>query len=583
LKQFYNTLLVIFSIFWILFVFGDYFQKHPLYYYAAINFKYFALAGFYILFTLGLCFFLDTNWRGKITNKRKNKNISKRLASGQVKWINWLTIFLTIFVLMCVSIIAYIKQANDLNLALNKTKLIHNFGFNNILFFLQRVFLVSLGTFFVMLTSRVLGNWFCKLLGLNFKNTAALVVEIATGIMLVTTILFVLGLVIMLKWFVVASIFLVILLLCWRTTIHFLKALVKPIPIPENLNWVGVIGISALFIITAINYNQLLRPIPTGYDALTLYVNLPSLIGTHDSLVKGYQPHNWSLFMALGYVLYNMTEVALCLSSLGGIFTLFAMYYLGKWLNININYLLIGLAAFYLTPSIVHQSSKELKVDLGLLFIQLSIIITFIYWYFRTNETNEEGRHDSAAADTKFSFGFLKKMHNLKLFEKIRQYHFKYIILMGMLTGYSVGIKITSYFIALALLAGIWLIKKGKFGYMAIFFFSFALSLFIKADAISGLRAYHLSADIIKYVCLALSLIFLVLAFLKERTLFTLKFRSSILYGIVALLSFMPWLGKSYFETGSADIMVLINGKQIGPAITVEALDRNWKKVKDKK
>jgi len=154
---------------------------------------------------------------------------------------------------------------------------------------------------------------------------------------------------------------------------------------------------------------------------------------------------------------------------------------------------------------------------------------------------------------------------------------------MGMLTGYSVGIKITSYFVALALLAGIWLIKKGKFGYMAIFFFSFSLSLFIRADAISGLRNYHLSAELVKYVCLVLSLILLTIAFLKERELFTQKIRSSIIYGSVALLSFLPWLGKSYLETNSTDIMVLINGKQIGPVITAESLDRNWKKVKDNK
>jgi len=580
LKQLYNTLLVIFSTFWILFVFGDYFQKHPLYYYAVTNFKYFALAGFYLLFTLSLCFFLDANWRKKIIGQRKTQNLTERFSNGKFKWINWLTIFTTIFLLMGISIVAYIVQVNNINLLLNETKLIHNFSIGNILFFMRRVLTVSLATFFVMLTCRVLGNWFCDLLGLNLKNTAALVVEVAIGIMLVTTLLFVLGLIVMLKWFAVASIFSIILVLRWKKTLHFLKALIRPITIPQNLNWIGVIGISALLIITAINYNQLLRPIPTGYDALTLYVNLPSLIGTHGSLVQGYQPHNWSLFMSLGYVLFNMTEVALCLSSLGGIFTLFAMYYVGKWLNININYLLLGLAAFYLTPSIVHQSSKELKVDLGLLFIQLSIIITFIHWYFSIHRSNNESIETSV---TNPSFGFLQKLHHIKLFSYVRQSHIKYLIVMGMLTGYSVGIKITSYFVALALLAGIWLIKKGKFGYMAIFFFSFSLSLFIRADAISGLRNYHLSAELVKYVCLVLSLILLTIAFLKERELFTQKIRSSIIYGSVALLSFLPWLGKSYLETNSTDIMVLINGKQIGPVITAESLDRNWKKVKDNK
>ena len=126
---------------------------------------------------------------------------------------------------------------------INKAELIRNFSFGNIIFFSGRVLTVSAATFFVMLTCRVLGNWFCDLFGLNFKDTASFVVEMATGIMLVTTILFLLGLVSMLNWFAVSAVFLIIIFLRWKKTLSFLKALVKPIAIPKDLNWLGAIGV----------------------------------------------------------------------------------------------------------------------------------------------------------------------------------------------------------------------------------------------------------------------------------------------------------------------------------------------------
>jgi len=313
---------------------------------------------------------------------------------------------------------------------------------------------------------------------------------------------------------------------------------------------------------------------------------LPRLLSDHGSLVSGYQPHNWSLFMSLGFILFNMTEVTLCLSLVGGLLTIAAMYYLGvHWLKINVNYVWLTLAAFYLTPTIVHQSSKELKVDLGLLFIQLSILILFIIWYKKqkNSESLEEEVDDtdhSINNPTAYSFGFLNKIHQLKPFSKLQNSNYKYIVILGLLTGFAMGIKLTSVFIMLAILSGIWVLQQRTTGYFAIFFLSIFVLLLAKVDNTGGLRIYHLSATTVQWICLGIGLALLGLEFLNNRQMFAKKFMNSLVYGLIVVFSFMPWVAKNYAETRSTDVSILLNGKHIGPPVSVEMLDRNWKKVK---
>jgi len=577
LKQIYNIALSLFATFWIVIIFFDYWQKHPLYFHAIEKFKYLGLLIFYILFITGTALWANS----------KNKAFS-----NLKKYVNWISLTGVILVLMLISLFAYIQQVNQLNLEINKVKIIDNIGFSNVLYFLKGFFIVFLGTFFIVFTARLLGNLIHQLLNLNIDENAEAVVDIGIGIMLITTLIFFMGAFSLLKWYFLLPVFILIIVLNWKKGLDLLKGLIRPIGVPQNLNWMGGIAIAFMLIITAVNFNQILRPIPTGFDALTTYVNLPRLLSDHGSLVSGYQPHNWSLFMSLGFILFNMTEVTLCLSLVGGLLSIAAMYYLGvHWLKINVNYVWIGLAAFYLTPTIVHQSSKELKVDLGLLFVQLIILILFILWYKKqkNSEATEEFHNDldkgvpSKSMSTNqpnYAFGFFNKIHQLRLLGRLQNSDYKYMIIIGLLTGFALGIKLTSVFIMLAILSGIWMLQQRTTGYFAIFFLSVFVLLLAKVDNIGGLRIYHLSATTVQWICFALGLTLLGFELFKNRQLFLKKFFNSLIYGSIVVLSFMPWVAKNYFETRSTDVSVLLNGKHIGPPVTVEMLDRNWQKVK---
>ncbi len=579
MKRIYNITLILFAAFWIIIVFFDYWQKHPLYFHAIEKFKYIGLLIFYGLFIGATTFFLHSNIK-----------VVQRLK----KYVNWLSVLSTIILLMLISLFAYIKQVNILNLKINKIKIIDGIGIGNIFHFLGGFFTVFLATFFVVFTARLLGNLVCQLLELKNDKPIEAIVDISIGIMLITSLIFYLGVFSLLQSYILFPVFLLIILLNWKKGIEILASLIRPIKMPDNLNWMGGMAIAFMLIITAINFNQILRPIPTGFDALTTYVNLPRLLNDHGSLVSGYQPHNWSLFMSLGFILFNMTEVTLCLSLIGGLLSIAAMYYLGThWLKINVNYVWLGLAAFYLTPTIVHQSSKELKVDLGLLFIQLSILIIFIIWYKKQKtssdteettllkDTNEEKMlKPKKITPTPYSFGFLNKIHQLKPIMLLQNSHYKYMIILGLLTGFALGIKLTSVFVMLAILSGIWILQQRTLGYFAIFFLSVFVLLLAKVDNTGGLRIYHLSASIVQWLCLVVGLVLLGIEFFNNRQLFTKKFFNSLIYGSIVVLSFMPWVAKNYYETNSTDVSVLLNGKHIGPPVSVEMLDKNWRKVK---
>jgi len=571
----YQILALVFSIFWILFILLDYWQKHPLYYHAFANFRYYGLAIVYGLFIGGLVYFVSR----------------KKAVKKPNKLFNWLTVCGSVLLLMLVSVQFY-------QFKINEFIDFPSFSLGNYFTLIGKALYVAITTLFVMLTANSLGNLLSQFFGWNYLKGSKGLIETALGLIGVTSILFVLGFIAqkvngleLLRAFILFPIFILLIALNWKHTFQLVKdLLLKPIELDDNINWLGALSFGFLLIILAINFVQILRPIPTGFDALTLYVNLPSIIRDHGALVEGYQPYNWSLLMSLGFSMFNQTEVVLAISTSGGILSLIAMYYLGKnWLNININYLLLGIAIFYLTPTIVHQSSKELKVDLGLMFYHLCIIILFVRWYKNQalSLNNEEAIEDLNGqldlTNQAFSFGFIEKLFNNKWLQKFRDSQLKYVVLIGLFTGFALGIKLTSLFILFAVIAGFWFAKGGRYGYLAIFCFAIFGILLLRFDDMGDLRQYHLSANWVMLIMLLLGLALFAILFKNDRVNFIHKIKTSVLYVLIAMIPFLPWVGKNFIETKATNVNELLNGKRVGPKISAQKMQQNWVEYQNKR
>jgi len=226
----------------------------------------------------------------------------------------------------------------------------------------------------------------------------------------------------------------------------------------------------------------------------------------------------------------------------------------------NVNYALLCVLMFYLIPSIAHQSYQDLKVDLGLLFILLTIVILLIEWQKRIAAVPENAVSLSRT----------------------------YIILIGLFSGFAIGIKLTALMAFFAVAAVIWWIYNGKTAFLAVFFMMMFVVLLLRLDDMPQLREFHLQTERFMWIMLVLGLGFFVWTAVREREKFIPPLKLSILYTFFFILPIAPWLTKNYIETGGElSTRALTYGKTRTPPASIQSFQRKWerkyKKPKKKK
>jgi len=549
LKKLYQGSVVAFIIFWIVFIFLDYWQKHPMYYY---NFKFFQYTFLTIIWALiggGLIWAID----GKINKKRKFPIP-----------VNGLSLFITGLIISLINIQFFLGIINQ-NL-LNIVELATVSG---------KVIYTAFATFSTTLVCYVLGSFINKLFDLPLTKGEQTIINIAAGIMGLVGICFVLGIFKGLYWFTLLPVFLIIAGLGWRKSWYFIKSCLWISILPKKkMNLIGYISFYILILLVSINFISIIIPFPRGWDSLALYVNLPSLINDHAGLVPGNQPYNWSIFMSIGFILFKSISTTLSLSSIGAFLSVLALYHLGKnWLKIDINHTILGITMFYALPTIGHQIIMEQKVDLGLLFMLLCIIILLMNWvkvYFDPDPLKKSKKQATESI--------------LSLQQLPDRWLDPHMILIGLLTGFSLGIKLTTLFTFFGVLACIWYLLKGQLGFLAMFSLSFFGMLLVRMDEMSGLRVYHQSASIVMWIMLLIGIALLAYIFLKDKYSFMKGLRLSIIYGLFLTLPFIPWLVKNFTESGGKiSVTSLLNGKSTAPKGSVKHFTRNWERANKNK
>lgn len=123
----------------------------------------------------------------------------------------------------------------------------------------------------------------------------------------------------------------------------------------------------------------LLRPIPTGWDALGVYQNTAQLIGQYGYLISGMPFFNWEIIMSLAHVLFGSTMLALFLSFLGMLLVLLALYnFIREFIHKNGG--LLAATIYISLPMVQHFSSSDMKIDNALLFFTILALMAFFYW-----------------------------------------------------------------------------------------------------------------------------------------------------------------------------------------------------------
>ena len=430
-------------------------------------------------------------------------------------------------------------------------------------------------TYLIMSTCYVLGNYIIEqLFSIVFTRLETTIISIAFGIIALSVLLFILGAIQLLQAIVIGPLLLIILLVFRRRLLFFLKyTFVQPIHFNGRINWLGFGSFFLLLLFISLIYLQNIRPFPTGFDALAIYMNLPNLIGNTNGLVSGFSPYYWSLFVSLGFILLDNLPLVISLSVSGAILSGFAIYAIcRKW--ISDNHALFATALFFTLPMVNFQAYSDVKTDLGLLFFMLVVVLVLINYlgYVYPSTFTKKKRVKVQVSRMKYK---KKKKEIVKEIIKSEQKlggwlssklskDYEYIILLGIFSGMVLGIKLTGLILIFSTIAGLIFLKTGRVGFLS----SVALFLFIilagQLDVSTGLRAYHFGASYFMWVMLLITLLGISFLWVSKRSMLLEAIRSVLLYAAFVGIIYLPWPIKNFAETGTMSISTLTQGKYPG-------------------
>lgn len=292
---------------------------------------------------------------------------------------------------------------------------------------------------------------------------------------------------------------------------------------------VALLPVVAGLLLISANLLSMHRPVPVGFDAVNFYMNIPHILADQGRLVEGGQPYNWSLVMSLGFLGWESTRFALQLAILPGILSVGVLYRIGR-LYLPQSLSILGAVLFYALPMVVWQSTQEAKVDLGLTFIGLVVLLAYL-----SPIVEKKGRYSLP-------------------------------LLLGFLLGIAVGIKFTALFIILGI-GVVWLyremgIRAGIGGLLLSAGSLFVLGLYRFAPI-----PLQLSGSLVLGGLLMIG--GLILCWPRGNTASPLSAvgKPIGMMGVMVLLTFSPWLIKNGLETNSVGFKELITGKPLYPEL----------------
>ena len=424
-----------------------------------------------------------------------------------------------------------------------------DYQMSNVLLYLLRSFGFVMLVLMVLWSSILVGRMMLNIL-LPERDSLLSVLSLATGLCIFILILFLLLALGVFYGWTIALLLALPFLLNLKHIVPDVRSMLKPIPSLSKIGHLGILCLLLIVLMNAITYGHTLSPFPVGFDALNYYINLPKLIAQGGELMKGYQPYNWSILQAAGVALSGRIELALIFSWMGLILVQWSAYEIGdKLMKLPVELTLVGVLLFTYMPSVTTQASQELKVDLGLTYMLLAMVLA--------------------------GFHLMKSMDGGH-----RRPTVIWAIIIGMLGGIALGIKLTAVIAIFAIVGLIWYKSLGRRAFIGVFLICLALVFLAQLDTKAGLRSYHASVQWLQFVVLLAGLALVGISAWKERKKALYNIIISGVIALAATFCFSPWMIKNYSEIESPSFIQLINGSSHGPTINMKLIDRNLKKQK---
>jgi hypothetical protein len=320
---------------------------------------------------------------------------------------------------------------------------------------------------------------------------------------------------------------------------------------------VAAIPILLILAGTALANIAVIKAFPLGFDGAGLYLNNTHLIAEYHALPQGGQAFNWSVFMSLGELLFGLEAVSILFSHFSIFFVLFALYRISRlFFSRGLSWLVV--LAFYLNPALSYHLLHDEKIDLGFLFMALSIFLLLLEYPLRAAKKKALQEQQPL-----FQIGKQAVREEAVIWA-----------LAGWLAGYAFGIKYIGLLVAFAVAVYVFYQKAGTRAAAGV------LGLLASSVFLLGIYRFgYLDLEgVAPWVFAALAAVpgLALLAWGLHGRLEVLKpiGRNLGWFGLFMALAFSPWAGKNVYENGQLSLHAIIEGVLPSPQIGIV-----WKEV----
>ena len=525
--KFRRGVYIVFSILWMVIIFFDYIDKHPIYWLSIVKFKY----PIWLIINLLMGVLLSAYSTGL--------GFFKRFGPPKINGILVYLLFLFILILSAFCFNQYMKL--DLNI-------------NHYSHLVTRSSYTLLGGLIVFLSAFSIGDLVITIL---FKQVLPTITRIlssmALGLFVISLLLFVIGALKILTSIVVIVLLILPILANYKSNIRHLRNWFwEPFQLPKKWSFWSSLMLYGCLVLSTINFFYTQAPFPMGFDARNYYINISQLIAQNEALVPGFQPYAWNLIASVGYIAFLSPEITLFLSTIGIFLSSWGIYELSvRYLTIKPDYAIMVILIFLLTPAIMNHWIIEYKVDLTLLFIQLSILCVLCNW-------------------------LVNKKEQILLSNRS---DWNTLLIISLLIGFSLSIKVLSVFLAFGVVLVYYLFHRDRWGSVGIACLGISLPILLQLDNISGVRSYFENPNHAAYLFAFLGVAALAYSMyinIKTHTIPLFKIIS--ITGFVSMLCFSPWVAKNYMDNPKASLVQLLLGKKPQADINVKIIEKNYKR-----
>lgn len=249
----------------------------------------------------------------------------------------------------------------------------------------------------------------------------------------------------------------------------------------------------------ALNFLNVVRPFPIGWDDLGSYLNRPRLLASYGSFIPSMSQFQWEYLTSLGFVLFGFDSTigstfAMQINWMAGLLSVLSVYifartYFGRGKGI------LSAMLYYFLPMTGHFSFADMKIDNASFFVTVLAIFAAMTYLFPVadGETEEPARTN-----------------------------WKLLLLAGLLAGFSFSIKATGVLGIFLICSCITAEFLGSLGFVGVVFAGFfALAKFgpLNVKDILGRAAlpFTVSQTHLQLLLILVSGAFFIAAIIRQR------------------------------------------------------------------